>query len=101
MSVVPVCCPLRLHSVSPCRTTKTTCVWLSTTPVEVGRRVGGPPRLIVGAPAPVEDLRHVLTVLADALPVLDQLVADGLLGIRGACPQPRHPIDHVPDQMKA
>ena len=29
MSVVPVCCPLRLHSVSPCRMAKTLCSQLA------------------------------------------------------------------------
>src|SRR5262245_10289362 len=53
------------------------------------------------APAPAGDLRHVLAVLLDVLLVLDELVADGLLGPGGAAAEPRHAIDHVLHQVEA
>src|SRR5215813_7280786 len=45
------------------------------------------------APRPAADLRHVLTVLSDVLLVLDEFVADRLLGIGGSGAQLRHTVD--------
>ena len=51
-------------------------------------------------PAPVLDLGHVVAVAGDVLLVLDQLVAESLLGISGHIAELRHPVDHVRRQMK-
>ena len=51
----------------------------------VGRRVGAVALdRARPTPSPVADLRHVVAVLGDVLLVLDQLVADRLLGVGGA-----------------
>ena len=52
-------------------------------------------------PAPVADLRHVLAVLLDVLLVLDQLVADRLLEVRGPRAELRQAVDHVLRQVEA
>src|SRR5580704_8318077 len=88
MSVAPVCCPLRLHAVSPCL---------------IANRFTSPPRSdVVGlsrvdgrgsrflAPPPAGDLGHVVAVAADVFLVVDELVADRLLGIGGARPKLGH-----------
>src|SRR5262245_40656811 len=53
------------------------------------------------SPCPACDLRHVVTVHGDVLPVLDELVVNGLLGIGGPCAKFRDPVDHVAHQMEA
>src|SRR5260370_36257217 len=60
----------------------------------------GPGRWSIG-PAPVPNFRHVLAVLVDVVPVLDQLVAKALLGVRGPAPESRHAFDDVHRQMEA
>jgi hypothetical protein len=44
-------------------------------------------------------LRHVVAVPGDGLAVLDQLVADRLLGASGAHRDVGHAVDHVADQL--
>src|SRR4029450_7085127 len=56
--------------------------------------------LAVARPAPLPDLGHVLAVPGDVLLVLDQLVANGLLGVRGARAQLGDAIDDVLEQME-
>src|ERR1017187_1104313 len=82
-----------------------------------GGRLGGSVRIIVAAccsgenlwrpvlstahaPAPVSNLRHVLAMLADVLPVHDALVRHRLLHVRLARSESRHAVDHVLDEMK-
>jgi len=52
-------------------------------------------------PFPVADLGHVFPVFADVLLVLDQLFADGLLGVRRQIPELGHPVDYIGPEMKA
>src|SRR5262249_10476210 len=52
-------------------------------------------------PLPAGDLRHVVAVAGDVPPVLDELVADGLLGVGGACPQLGHAVDDVLHEVEA
>src|SRR5262249_60440256 len=68
---------------------------------EVGGGVGLGARGFVTAPAPAQDFGHVFTVLGDVVLVLDQLLADGLLGVGGARAELRHAIDDVADQVVA
>src|SRR5262249_15649485 len=49
------------------------------------------------APAPVDDLRHVVAVLGDVVLVLDQLVPDRLLRVRRPRPELRQPVDDIGD----
>ena len=51
-------------------------------------------------PLPVGDLGHVLSVLGDVLLVLKQLVPYRLLGIGGAGPELRQPINDVAEEVK-
>ena len=48
-----------------------------------------------------QPLGQVVAVLRDVLPVLDEPVADGLLGVGGPGAQLRHTIDHVAHQVEA
>src|SRR5262245_14643306 len=52
-------------------------------------------------PAPVANFGHILAVLIDVAPVLDQLVAIALLCVGGPRSQSRHAFDNVHCQMKA
>src|SRR5207244_7399057 len=52
-------------------------------------------------PLPVPNLWHVLPVLGDVLPVLKELVADGLLRVGRFRAKLRHAVDHVLDEMEA
>ena len=52
-------------------------------------------------PFPVANLRHVLSVSADILLVLDELVLDLLLEVRALGAQPRQAVNHVLHQMEA
>src|SRR5262245_60799711 len=72
--------------------------------VAVGRPA--PPSLYRGGPAsgvpgPLADLGQVLTVLADVLLVLDQLVPDHLLRVGGPLAELGDAVDHVADQVEA
>ena len=63
--------------------------------------VDGPPSSLPLSPCPhcqSGDLGHVLAVLGDVLFVLEQLVANRLLGIGGAGPKLRQPIDDVAER---
>src|SRR5262245_50301490 len=51
-------------------------------------------------PLPAGNLGHVVTISADVLLVVDELVADGLLRVCRACAELGHAIDHVADQME-
>src|SRR5207245_2306709 len=53
------------------------------------------------SPLPIPNLRQVLAALSDVLLVLDEFVADGLLGVGGLGTELRHAIDDVSDEMKA
>src|SRR4051794_37964772 len=80
MSVVPVCCPLRLHAVSPCLIAKTfTFGSFASDVVGLGRPDAGRRRLL--SPPPAGDLGHVIAVAGNVLLVVDELVTDCLLGI--------------------
>jgi len=50
------------------------------------------------APFPVANLGQVVTVLRDVAPVIKQFIADGLLGVSGACAHLGHAVDHIADQ---
>src|SRR5215467_14809613 len=64
MSVVPVCCPLRLHAVSPCLIANTSTGALPVSDVVgLGRR--GVRRRGLLSPPPAGDLGHVVAVAAD------------------------------------
>src|SRR5262245_62321116 len=52
-------------------------------------------------PSPAGDLGHIVTVPGDELLVVDELVADRLLGVSGARPEPRHAVDDVAYEVKA
>lgn len=52
-------------------------------------------------PLPIPNLRQVLAVLRDVLFVLDELVANGLLGVGGMGTERGHAINHVGDEVKA
>src|SRR6185369_3878769 len=67
--------------------------------VGFGRSATRGPRLLFRPPPP-GDLRHVVTVLLDVLPMLDQLVADRLLEVRGPRTELRHAVDHVLHEME-
>jgi len=53
------------------------------------------------APFPSEHERMVLSAFVDVVAMLDEDVANGLLGIGGARAELRQAIDHVRHQMKA
>src|SRR5262245_50598719 len=61
------------------------------------RRCGG--RLL--SPPPAGDLGHVVTIAGDELLMVDELVADRLLGVGGPRPKLRHAVDHVAYQVEA
>src|SRR5262249_1693197 len=61
------------------------------------RRRGG--RLL--SPLPAGELGHVVTIADDELLVVDELVADRLLGVGGPRPKLRHTVDHVAYQVEA
>ena len=46
------------------------------------------------------DLRQIIAVSRDVFPVLNQLVANRLLGIGRVIAELRHAIDHIAGQMK-
>src|ERR1700720_669407 len=52
------------------------------------------------SPRPAADFRHVVTIAGNILAVLDQPVADRLLGIGGPRAQPRQPVDHGAHQVE-
>src|SRR5690348_6908378 len=58
-------------------------------------------RLLLLAPPPAGDFRHVVAVLADIVLVLDQLVAQRLLEVGGPSAELRQAVDHVHDQVEA
>src|ERR1700757_3794290 len=79
MSVVPVCCPLRLHAVSPCLIAKTfTLVSSRLNVCGLGRPPPRGSRFL--PPPPAGDLGHIVTVTGDKPLVVNELVADRLLG---------------------
>src|SRR5438045_1763340 len=99
MSVVPVCCPLRLHAVSPCLIAKTfTVASFASDVVGLGRADGRSCSLL--PPSPAGNLGHVIAVPGNVLLVVDELVADCLLGISGPRSELRHAVDHVADQVE-
>src|SRR5262249_12954570 len=100
ISVVPVCCPLRLHAVSPCLIANTfTFASPGSNVVRLcGKRPSGSRFL---PPSPAGDLGHIVAVPADELLVVDELVADRLLGVSGARSKLRHAVDHVAYQVEA
>src|SRR5690242_809587 len=100
MSVVPVCCPLRLHSVSPCLMANTF-MFVSPASDVVGLGRTDTCRCRFLSPPPARDLRHVVAVSANEFLVVDELVADGLLGVSGPGAQLGHAVEHVADQMEA
>src|SRR5919106_719671 len=60
----------------------------------IGLGGAGRPCLRPGLPPlPPADLRHVLAVLGDVVLVLDELVADPLLEVRGAGPEAGNSVD--------
>src|SRR5262245_40709006 len=100
MSVVPVCCPLRLHAVSPCLIANTSMLASAASDV-VGLCRAKARRRRFPAPLPARDLGHVVTIPADVLLMVNELVADRLLGIGCTCPELGHAVDHVADQVEA
>lgn len=52
-------------------------------------------------PRPVADLRHVLAVAGDVLPVVDELFAHRLPSVRGDGPQLLNPVDDRLHQVEA
>src|SRR5271169_1001169 len=57
-------------------------------------------RRALAPPRPVLDLRHVVAVAADVFAMVDELVADFLLGVGGALTKLRHAVNYVADQME-
>src|ERR1700734_3054048 len=57
-------------------------------------------RRALAPPRPVLDLRHVVAVAANVLAMVDELVADFLLGVCGALAKLRHAVDDIADQME-
>src|SRR6516225_801815 len=101
ISVVPVCCPLRLHAVSPCRIAKTFMARPSVGSDVVGFRRTDSCGCRFLSPSPADDLRHVVAVSGNVFLVVDELVADRLLCIRRPRPQLWHAVNHVADQMES
>src|ERR1700751_1164183 len=100
MSVVPVCWPVRLHAVSPCLIANTfTFASVSSDIVGLGR--ADPCRRRFLPPSPTGDLRHVVAVAGNKFLVVDQLVADRLLGVSGPCAELGHAVDHIAHQVEA
>src|SRR5262249_28434715 len=52
-------------------------------------------------PPPAGDLGHIVAVPGDELLVVDELVADRLLGVSGARPELRHAVDDVAYEVEA
>ena len=52
------------------------------------------------APLPIADFGHVLAVFVDVIFMIEEFVAQGLLGIGGARAKAWHAIDHVTHQME-
>lgn len=52
-------------------------------------------------PFPVENFRHIFTVLFDVGFVIEQLITQKLLAISSTRTQARHSVDNIPGQMKA
>src|SRR5262249_13314572 len=100
MSVVPVCCPLKLHAVSPCLIANT-CTSASVASDVVGLGRFNPCRSRLLPPPPAGDLGHVVAVSTDVLLVIDELVADRLLAVSSTRPKLRHAIDDVAHQVEA
>src|SRR5205814_6814875 len=100
MSVVPVCCPLRLHAVSPCLIAKTF-TFASFASDVVGLRRPDARRRRLLSPSPAGDLWQVIAVAGNELLVVDKLVADRLLRIRGARSELRHAVDRIADEVEA
>src|SRR6516164_5532609 len=100
ISVVPVCCPLRLHAVSPCRIAKTFMARPSVRSDVVCfcRTDSCGCRFL--PPSPADNLRHVVAVPGNVFLVVDELVADRLLCIRRPRAQLWHAVNHVTDQME-
>ena len=57
--------------------------------------------LHIRLPLPVANLRHVLAEGRDVLPMLQQLVVQALLEVRGLGAKLRQAVDHVAGQVKA
>ena len=55
----------------------------------------------MSSPFPVSDLGHIVAVPANEFLVLDELVANRLLGVCGSCSKFRHAVDHVAHQVEA
>src|SRR5215467_1849730 len=93
-SVVPVCCPVRLHNVSPCLIANTSMVTSAVLDV-VGLSGTDRCRACFLTPPPARDLWHVVAVSADVCLVVDQLVADRLFGVGGSRPELGYTVDDV------
>src|SRR5271154_3466445 len=57
-------------------------------------------RRALAPPRPVLDLRHVVAVAANVFAMVDEPVADFLLGVGGALAKLRHAVDDIADQME-
>src|SRR5437763_4099064 len=69
---------------------------------KVQQRATGLICLVIQAPPlPVAYLRQILPMYCDVLLVLQQLVTDRLLGIRGACTELWNAVNHVRDKVEA
>src|SRR6516164_613561 len=101
MSVVPVCCPLRLHAVSPCRIAKTVMARSPTGSHVVGFRRTDSRGCRFLPPSPADNLRHVVTVPRNVFLVIDELVADRLLSVRSPRSQLWHAVNHITDQTES
>src|SRR4029450_12247635 len=99
MSVVPVCWPLRLHAVSPCLIANTFTFAPRSNVVGPCRTDPCESRFL--SPPPTGDLGHIVAVSGDELLMLDELVADRLLGVSGPRSELRHAVDHVAYQVEA
>src|SRR6516165_3460513 len=88
MSVVPVCCPLRLQAVSPCLIANTF-TFASQGSNVIRLRRADPCESRFLSPPPAGNLRHVVAVSRNEVLVVDELVADRLLGVGGPCPELR------------
>src|SRR5262249_3554898 len=100
ISVVLVCCPPRLHAVSPCLIANTF-TFASAGSNVVGLCGTHPSGSRFLPPPPAGDLGHIVPIPGDELLMVDELVADRLLRVGGARPKLRYPVDHIADQMEA
>src|SRR6266478_8408404 len=100
-SVTPVCCPLRVHAVSPCLiANRFTAIPLPGSDV-VGLGRTDPGGCYPLPPGPARDLGHVIAIPGDVGLVFEKLVSDRLLGVGSPGPELGRAVDHIAHQVIA